>query len=263
MSHPAQSVDFHLWETVTHTNDNVNLTATYNLLRRYPAALARSETVEESHTLRVTHSTMELFDGNLSLGHYYLWLPSPVLNGTRVPDYLTVVDIYNRTYELAGRVIEKSGFDYIVVQNDDPYLFLTNVYNASTGVAVSLMIPGRTAFSVSQIESGNFTQGKTNIAYTPLGNLLNLNWFDFYMFQGQLVALSYVTDFSEFADLEIGSILPLQSSSTSTSSTASLSSPPTAPGPDEYWALAVSAIVVFGLLIVSRKLRQRKKSGRS
>ena len=159
---------------------------------------------DESLELNVS-TTMLLTHNGLSLGYYYLWMPYRYTNDSQVDDYLTVTDTDNRTYDLAGNVVESGGFDYLLVSNRDPYVSIVNVYNASTGAAVFLMIPGRSSLSTSMIESGNFTLGHKDIAYTPLGSLLNLNWFDFEpTWAGAWVSPHYDSRMSEF----LGKVVP-------------------------------------------------------
>jgi hypothetical protein len=180
--------------------------------------------LNETYNLQINPSTMEMSYQGKTLGFYYMWLPQLVSNGSLISRFLTVVDIYNGTYDLQGKVITKSGLDYVVAQGTNPYIRIVNVYNASTGAAVALMIPGRSSIPRSLIQTGNYTEGHTNIAYVPFGTLLGLNWSNFEPgFGSLLVSPSHERDLSEILAVVVPLMLePITSTPTSPSSQAVL-----------------------------------------
>ena len=153
---------------------------------------------DESFELNVSNSMFLTHNGS-SLGFFYLWLPATYANNSQVQDYLTVTGTNNDIYNLSANVIQSGGFDYFLVSSENPYISLVNVYNASTGAGVLLMLPGRPSLTTRMIESGNFTLGHKDIAYVPLGTLLSLNWFDFEpTWAGAWVSPQYNSRVSEF-----------------------------------------------------------------
>jgi hypothetical protein len=139
----------------------------------------QSLTYQRNLTLDIHLPDMTIQYNNVTLGKYFLWMPQHFENNSIIKDYITVIDEYNISYSLDAVVIKKGGLDYTIVNNSSPYFFLQNAYNDTTGLAVSLMIPGGTGLPTNLVLSGNYTLGHKNIAYTPLGKLLGLSWYDF------------------------------------------------------------------------------------
>jgi hypothetical protein len=208
--------------------------------------------LNETYQLQMNSSTMELSYQGKTLGFYYMWLPQLVSNGSLINRFLTIVDVNNVTYDLQGKVIAKSGLDYVVAQSNDPYIRIVNVYNASTGAAVALMIPGRSSIPRSLIETGNYTEGHTNIAYAPFGTLLGLNWSDFEPgFASLLISPSHETSLSEI----LAVVVPLMSEpSTST---------PTSPSAQAVLLTSVSLLGVFVLILAYAKFSRLKRHSKS
>lgn len=168
-SNPPQLADINISFSVSQSK--LNASFQYTLTNHSP--------IKGTLDLRVDPSTLRLTQDNMSLGYFYLWLPQRYANGSVINNFLTVVDTLNETYNLDGHVLDKQGLDYVIASSETPFVNVINVYNASTGAAVSLMIPGLFPFSVRQVESGNFTEGHKDIGHTPLGVLLDLDWTNF------------------------------------------------------------------------------------
>ncbi len=208
-----------------------------------------------AHVVRVSFPSMEIFSGNVSLGYYYLWLPHQYPNDSSIANYLTIQDIHGVRHDYPGHLIEKSGFDYITVVNQNPLVSVVNIYNASSGEPVSLMIPGESGFSVSQVESGNFTLGFTDLGYTPLGILLNYNWFDFYTVapHGFFVATNYLSHLQSYLNFVSEHGFDLTSQSTTESTTV-------VGYPVGTVVLVVGVPLIF-LVIIAVLLVRRKRFG--
>jgi hypothetical protein len=219
---------------------DVNLTTSYDSFYISPKAegtLSLHSFEFETHVIRVTSPSMEIFNGNLSLGYYYLWLPHSYANNSQITNYLTVKDVRDVRYDFAGQLVEKSGFDYVTVVNQMPLVSVINIYNASTGQPISLMIPGGSGFSIAQVESGNFTLGITNLGYTPLGILLNYNWFDFYTVtpHGLFVATEYLPHLQTYLNFVSDHGFALTSQ----------------PTPVTAWPVTIVAVTAFALVVLA------------